>query len=102
MGSHSFLRSEHAGRAAILASKAGAIMEKNSTPIWETVVMCGSFVLLWGWFLAQKAAEHAHKPLPMLWNAALLLALATLIVITVRRVKRVQRALRGEDDDNSK
>ena len=63
--------------------------------------MCGSFVLLWGWFLAQKAAERDHAPLPILWHAALILALVLLAFITIRRIKRVQRALRGEDEDGN-
>lgn len=63
--------------------------------------MCGSFLLLWGWFLAQKAADRAQAPLPIFWNAALILALLALAFITVRRVKRVQRALRGEDEQGN-
>lgn len=63
--------------------------------------MCGSFLLLWGWFLAQKAAENAHKPLSLVWQAALLLAFVALVFITVRRVKRVQQALRGEDEEGN-
>ena len=74
-------------------------MSKRSTPLWETLVLIGSFVLLWGWFLAQKSADRANVPLPMLWHLALVLALAALVVVTVRRVKRLGRALRGEDDE---
>jgi hypothetical protein len=76
-------------------------MQKSSTPLWETLVMVGSFVLLWAWFLAFKSAERSNVPLPILWHVALLVALGALVLVTVRRVQRLGRALRGEDEDGT-
>jgi membrane protein implicated in regulation of membrane protease activity len=76
-------------------------MEKNSNPLWETLVMIGSFLLLWAWFLARSAAQRANAPLQLYWQGALVVALLALVYVTVRRIRRVQRALRGEDEQGN-
>jgi hypothetical protein len=61
--------------------------------LWETLAMIAAFVLLWVWFGAYKSAQNAGSALGREWTAALLLALGAMAVITMRRVKRFQRAL---------
>jgi type VI protein secretion system component VasK len=72
---------------------------KHSHPLWETAVMIGSFALLWVWFLARQAAAHNGGSLWPGWAVLQIVALIALAVITVRRMGRVRRALRGEDKD---
>ncbi len=72
-------------------------MEESSAamPIWETAVMAGSFVLLWAWFLARQAALRA--PTTTMWpgwTALQILAIVALVIVMVRRMARVRRALR--------
>jgi ABC-type phosphate transport system permease subunit len=76
-------------------------MQKSSTPFWETAILGGSFVLLWVWFLSFKNAERANEILPLWWHALLLLAVVLLIWVFARRIKRLQRALRGEDENGN-
>jgi hypothetical protein len=73
---------------------------KGSHPLWETVVMVGSFVLLWVWFLARQAALRNGGVMWPGWTVLQIVALVALVVVTVRRVARVRRALRGEDGHN--
>lgn len=56
--------------------------------------MLCSFVLVWVWFIARQRASQAEDALPVVWNAALLVALALLVWIFVRRLARVVKALR--------
>lgn len=69
---------------------------KDSTqvPKWETAVLFFSFVLIWGWFVARQAALRNGESLHTAWWAAMLLAIAALIVVLVRRLKRTLAALR--------
>jgi uncharacterized membrane-anchored protein len=63
------------------------------TPLWETLAMIAAFVLLWLWFGARSSALKANVDLDKSWTAALLVALAAMAFITVRRVQRFKRAL---------
>ena len=65
----------------------------TKTPLWETLAMVGSFVLLWAWFLAHQSALKANVPLALAWNIALGISLLVMIWITVRRMRRFKRAL---------
>ena len=69
------------------------------TPIWETCVLAGSFVLLWVWFIAYKGAEGSGTALPLWWHFFLLVAVALLVFVMVRRIKRLQQALHAEDEN---
>jgi len=72
---------------------------KHNHPLWETLVMIGSFLMLWVWFLAHSAAQRTPgKYLHPLWQTPLVVAVIVLIVILVRRARRLQRALRGDDN----
>jgi len=71
---------------------------KNSSPLWETIVMAGSFILIWAWFLSRQSAQRTGSTLWPGWTALLWLSVALLAVIMVRRILRVRRALRGEDE----
>jgi hypothetical protein len=73
-------------------------------PLWETVAMAGSFVMLWAWMLArmaaaQKAAQsRVADPssvyyLSPLWTVVQIAAIAILLVIFVRRLKRARQAM---------
>lgn len=66
-------------------------------PVWETVVMVASFGLLWAWFLARQSTLKAGTALSPLWQMVLVASLVTLVVIMVRRLKRVKRALQEND-----
>jgi hypothetical protein len=68
-------------------------------PIWETCVLAGSFGLLWAWFIAYKGAERSNTALPLWWHFFLLVAIVLLVFVMVRRIKRLQKALRGEDEN---
>jgi hypothetical protein len=69
----------------------------SSTPRWETGVMVGSFILIWVYFLARQGALKAGSELSFVWNAALLVAVAALIVVFIRRLKRTLASLRDAD-----
>jgi hypothetical protein len=74
---------------------------KRANPLWETVVLFTSFVLLWAWFLANQAARRTPDgEVSWLWQIVLGVALLVLIVVTVRRVTRVRRAFSGEDQED--
>jgi membrane protein YdbS with pleckstrin-like domain len=62
-------------------------------PLWETLAMAASFVLLWAWFINYRAAQNAKVDLASVWQGALLLALGVMLLITVRRVLRFKHAL---------
>ena len=72
---------------------------KRSSPLWETLTMCASFILIWAWFLAHQASQRTGTALWPGWGALLWLSVALLVIIMVRRILRVRRALRGEDED---
>lgn len=74
---------------------------KSTTPLWETMILVGSFVLLWAWFLAFKGAERAHQSLPLWWHFFLLIAVVLLFFVMRRRVQRLQRAMRGQDEEGN-
>jgi hypothetical protein len=73
-------------------------------PLWETVAMAGSFVMLWAWMLARMAATQRAAQsrvadpstayfLSPLWTVVQIAAVAILLVILVRRVKRARKAM---------
>lgn len=77
--------------------------EPRSTPWWETAAMIASFVLLWAYMLARQSAlmaaarSGAASPrleISPLWNVAQYVAIATLVFILMRRVKRARDAVR--------
>lgn len=70
------------------------------TPLWETCVLIGSFVLLWAWFIAYKVAEGANEALPLWWHFFLLVAVGLLVFVMLRRIKRLQRALHGDEESD--
>jgi hypothetical protein len=72
---------------------------KRETPVWETAIMVGSFVLLWAWFIAYKGSLRTNVPLPLWWHFFLLAAVGLLIFVMVRRINRLKEALRGGDND---
>ena len=81
--------------------------DSAGVPKWETAVLFGSFVLIWGWFLARQAASKSGASLHAAWWAAMILAIVALIVVLVRRLKRTLSALgeahparRGRRDRN--
>jgi type VI protein secretion system component VasK len=74
---------------------------KRNHPLWETLVIAGSFILLWVWFLLRQVGLRTGTPMWRGWQALLAIALVALVVITVRRLQRVQRSFRGSDDEKS-
>ncbi len=79
----------------------------QAAPRWETWTMALSFVALWVWFLAYQNAGRAGEPLSLLWQAPLLISVALLVWIFVRRMRRalaglkeVQPARRGRPGRN--
>jgi len=72
---------------------------KNGSPLWETLVMAGSFILIWAWFLARQSAQRSGSALWPGWVVLLWVTVALLAIIMIRRIMRVRRALRGEDPD---
>ena len=73
---------------------------KRANPLWETIVLFASFVLLWVWFLASQNARAAQEPLSPIWQVVLGAALLVLVVVTARRISRVKRAFSGEDEED--
>lgn len=68
---------------------------RRDHPLWETVVMALSFVLLWAWFLARQATlQTPGAKLWPGWTALQIAAVIVLVVVLVRRMARVRRALR--------
>ncbi len=68
---------------------------KREHPLWETIVMALSFVLLWAWFLARQAALRAPSTTMWPgWTALQIAAVVVLVIVMVRRMSRVRRALR--------
>ncbi|MDF2439627.1 MAG: hypothetical protein JWN98_611 [Abditibacteriota bacterium] len=71
-------------------------------PLWETIIMVASFGLLWAWFLARQnslrsAVTTPESAMSPLWQIVLVGSLLALVVIMVRRLKRVKRALEEND-----
>ncbi len=68
-------------------------------PRWETAVLACSFALLWAWFVArQHAYSRPGGHLPIYWNLALLVPFVALVFLTRRRMRRVQQALREQQE----
>jgi hypothetical protein len=72
-------------------------------PWWETAAMIGAFALLWAFLLARNASlqvaaqSGAAAPRPQLsplWTIAQYAAIAVLVLVLVRRVKRTRDAMR--------
>jgi hypothetical protein len=61
--------------------------------------MAGSFILIWVWFLARQSAQRTDSALWPGWAVLLWISVALLAIIMVRRILRVRRALRGEDEN---
>ncbi len=72
---------------------------RKATPFWETLVIAGSFLLLWAWWLARQAALRANESPSWWWQAILVLSLLALLFVMVRRMQRVVRALRGQGEE---
>ena len=86
-------------RTLLLRSPTLLAMRDTKTPRWETAVMFLSFLALWAWWLARQAQGRlagglTEHPLSLAWNGLLLVSLAVLVVVFVRRMSRVQTALR--------
>lgn len=64
-------------------------------PRWETWTMALSFVALWAWFLAHQNAARAGEPLALAWQIPLLVSVALLIWIFVRRTKRAMQGIKA-------
>jgi len=73
---------------------------RKATPWWETLVIAGSFLLLWAWWLARQAALRANETPSFWWQAVMGLALLALLFVMARRTQRVVRALRGQDEED--
>jgi hypothetical protein len=67
---------------------------KRNHPLWETIVMGGSFAMLWAWFLARQSASRSGIDLWPGWTALQLIALAALVLVLIRRMIRVRDAMR--------
>lgn len=68
---------------------------KPDNPWWETAILAGSFLVVWAWFLARQIAQRAPGgQLNVIWQVPLIIALAALVVVTVRRLQRVKQAFR--------
>ena len=72
---------------------------KSGNPLWENLVMAGSFILIWVWFLVYQSARRTGSTLWPGWAVLLWLTVAILAIIMVRRILRLRRALRGEDEN---
>lgn len=71
--------------------------ETEKTPTWETLAMIASFALVWAYFAAFQSAKRVGGALHFGWNLALLAALGILIWVFVRRLKRVLKALKSQN-----
>ena len=76
--------------------------EKNPHPLWETLAMIGAFALVWAWFFARQSAIKAaaaqgigaaQVSISPLWTLAQIAAVAVLILIFVRRMRRARAAM---------
>jgi hypothetical protein len=71
---------------------------QHTQPLWETIVMIVSFVLLWVWFLVRQSVHKTPgAEMSPLWTVLLVAVAVTLLVIMFRRFRRVKRALEGKD-----
>ena len=68
--------------------------QANGAPRWETWAMALSFVALWTWFMAYLSASRPGGSLSVLWQVPLVISLAVLIWIFVRRMKRALAGLK--------
>lgn len=68
-------------------------VEAGDAAGWESWGLVFSFVALWVWFLARQSALRAGQQLGVGWRVFLLAVLALMILITVRRLRRIGRAL---------
>lgn len=81
--------------------------QTNGAPRWETWAMALSFAALWAWFMAYLSASRTGESPSVLWQIPLVVSLAVLIWIFVRRMKRalaglkeVHPAQRGRGEQN--
>lgn len=68
----------------------------RSQPLWETIAIGISFLLLWAWYLAHQQARATFITEWIGWKALLVVAGVVLFVIMLRRMARVKRSLRGD------
>jgi len=70
-------------------------MNKSSHPLWETLVMIGSFILLWAWLLQRVSTRLPQSAsVGTTWTVIQLLSITALIWVFVRRMSRVRRAMK--------
>src|SRR4051812_17836675 len=77
--------------------------EQRANPWWETAAMIISFGLLWAYLLARQAAMQAaaksgaaspRVELSPLWTIAQFAAIAILVAVLIRRMRRASNAMR--------
>ena len=74
---------------------------ESKTPLWETLVIAGSFAGMWIYFFAWLAAGRAQTPLSPYWQLLLLPCLLALFLVFKKRIKRAQNAVREASEQNS-
>ncbi|RYX81495.1 hypothetical protein EON83_23755 [bacterium] len=72
----------------------------NSKPdkpsAWETAVLAGSFLAVWGWYLSRQSIYKAGLQ-PSIWHSAPLVIVVLLLGwVFVRRLRRVVTAMREQ------
>ncbi len=68
--------------------------QPNGAPRWETWAMALSFAALWAWFMAYLSASRTGESPSAWWQIPLVVSLAVLIWIFVRRMKRALAGLK--------
>ena len=92
--------------------RAFLVSTKNKTPVWETVAIFVAILSLWlpvfkHWADASESFTLEDLPLSGMinwahpaWDALMYVAFAVMLFVAVRRVGRVRRGGRHEDDDD--
>lgn len=92
--------------------RAFLVSTKNKTPVWETVAIFAAILSLWlpvfkHWADASESFSLEDLPLSGLinwahpaWDVLVYVAFAVMLFVAVRRVGRVRRGGRHEDDDD--
>jgi len=87
-------------------------MSKQKTPAWETIAIFGAIFALWPAVLRYWAGQHTdidYTDLPLGktinwahggWDILMYIALALMVFIAVRRVRRVRTIGRETDDSD--
>ena len=69
--------------------------QTNGAPRWETWAMAASFAALWAWFMAYLGASRTGGSVALWWQIPLVVSLAVLIWIFVRRTKRALAGIKA-------